>query len=148
MARQCLIQLFQHEEGNSEARGVLSRLGAEEQKARFRLPQDACDEVGRALQVERHDDDAAEQAAEEGRDPLGAVRRPDDDALAATDAARFEFAREASGRLRDAPVRPALDAQPASVGEGVFVAALQEVFEVAVESRTHKTVADKFCSPH
>src|SRR5205085_7731644 len=120
---------------------MLLRLRAEEQEARFSLSLNACDEVGRALNVERHDDDAAERAREEGRDPLGAVPGPEHDALALLNAARVEFAREAEGGLGHAPVRPSLVPQSAPGREGGLRAALQIIVEVAVGRRTHKPFA-------
>src|SRR5437588_10769999 len=113
---------------------MLLRLRAEQEEARLRLSLNACDEVGRALNVERHDDDAAERAAEEGRDPLGAVPGPEHDALAPAYAARVEFAREAKGGLGHAPVRPTRVRQSAPVREGGLRAAREIIVEVAVYS--------------
>ena len=47
---------------------------------------DAAQEVGRGAVVDRHEDDAAQQAAPERDDPFGPVLAPDDDVLPAGDA--------------------------------------------------------------
>ena len=60
---------------------------------------DAGGEVRRACGVEWDGDDSAEEAAEEGGDPLGGVFAPEDDAVAGGDGAAVEFGGEAAGEL-------------------------------------------------
>src|SRR2546422_7950676 len=90
---------------------MASLLLAEQKQSGLDLSPRAINEIRRALLVERNRDRAAQQAAEERRDPFGTVLAPENDAIAFAYATRFKLARKLTGRSRKPPVRPACDAQ-------------------------------------
>jgi hypothetical protein len=71
------------------------------------------DEPDFALFVQRYRNSAAQQTAEERRDPFGTVFAPEQNAVAFAYAARFKLAGELTGCLREAPIGPSRDSQPA-----------------------------------
>ena len=62
---------------------------------------DAREEVGRRAVVDRHDDDAAQQAAPEGDDPLRTVLAQEDDLVAFAQPGCMQARREAARGARD-----------------------------------------------
>ena len=62
---------------------------------------DAREELGRRAVVDRHDDDAAEQAAPERDDPLGPVLAPEDDLVALAEAGGVQARRKAARGAAD-----------------------------------------------
>ena len=65
---------------------------------------DACGELGRASRIERHNEDSAQQAAEEDADPHRGVLAPEHDSDTGDDMAVFELGGEASGQLGERTV--------------------------------------------
>jgi len=120
-----------------QARQVEPTRAAVDEQSSIDLLLNACGKIGRALDVERHDDDAARQRAEESRHPLGAVLAPKQDALAFGNAAPVKLARELEGRVAQPPVSPALRAQAAPVREGYVVAVRHCGVEEADERSSH-----------
>src|SRR5436305_13946632 len=121
----------------SESRQIEQAIAAVHEQPGMDLLLNAGDEVGGAFDIERHDDDAARQASEEGRDPLGAVLAPEQDALAFVNAATVKLARELKRCIAQSLVRPALDAQTAPMREGGFVAARCGLIKKADEIYSH-----------
>jgi hypothetical protein len=79
---------------------------AEQKQSGLDLSLRAADEI-RALRFVQGDRyRAAQQTAEERRDPFGAVLSPENDPVAFAYAARFKLARELKGRTRKPRVRP------------------------------------------
>jgi hypothetical protein len=92
-----LAELF---ESNSRKTEIVHTLtAAVEQQLRLCLPGYPRVKAGRALRIERHRYDAANQTAEECRNPFRAVGRPEQDAIPFLDASGFQLPRELkSGR--------------------------------------------------
>jgi hypothetical protein len=122
----------------AQARQIEPALAAVDQQTRIDLPLHAGDEIGRALDIERHDDDATRQRAKESGHPLGAVLTPQEDALAFGNAAPFEFARELKRRVAQPSVRPALRSQAAPVRQRRLRAVRGGGVEKADERRSHR----------
>ena len=96
VSRESFAQLFQIQGWN--ARDFVVR--AAHAQFRVDLFGDAAREVRCGDFVDGNDNRTAQQASEEGGDPLGAVLAPDEYLVALADAARVEFTREAIGACR------------------------------------------------
>ena len=89
---------------------------------------DARQEIGRGAVVDRHDDDAAQQARPERDDPLRPVLAPEDNFVAFAQAERVQARRQPARRARDLGVRIAAAAEPVVVDQEL-AARLREIAE-------------------
>jgi hypothetical protein len=103
---------------------------------------DSGSEFRRARGVERNDDDAAEEAAEESGDPVGGVGSPEHEALAGGDAAAVEFGGETAGEMGEFAVSGAIAADAAMSHNRCLVSVLEKIRDQAGEIRAHVTIID------
>jgi hypothetical protein len=92
---------------------------------------DARGELGRAGGVEWNGEDAAQQAAEEGGDPLGGVVSPEDDTLAGGDTATVEFGGKSSGESGEFGVGGRVAAYAAIADDRRLPTVAAEIFDEA-----------------
>ena len=90
---------------------------------------DAKEEVGGRPVVDRHDDDAAEQAAPERRDPLRAVLAPEDDGVALAESGLVDARGEGARHEGNCPVRVGPAPEPVVVHAGSHRESTREVLE-------------------
>ena len=99
---------------------------------------DAGPEVGRTCGVERNSEDAAQQAAEEGRDPLGGVFAPQDDAVAGSDAAPFELGGESPSQGSKVDVGSGMPPHAAIAHDGRLPAVAAQIVDQTSQMGTHE----------
>ena len=99
-------------------------------EASFHLGGHALREVGGRNLIDRHHDGAAQDAAEEGDNPLGAILAPQDDLVVLADAASFQFAGEAVGAGQNFAVAPALHTIAAAMHIRGLARVAPEIVEV------------------
>jgi hypothetical protein len=97
---------------------------------------DAREKIGRGAIVDRHDDDADEQAAPERDDPFGTVLAPDDNFVAFAQAELVQPRREAARRASDFAIRVTAAPEPIVVDQEV-AARVREIAE-----KVNQRVAD------
>ena len=101
---------------------------ADEDQPRRHDGDDAREKIRRGAIVDRHDDDAAQQAGPERDDPLRPVLAPEDDLVALADAERVQLRRHRARRVRHFGVAVAAAAEPIVVDEEL-AARLREIGE-------------------
>src|SRR6516165_3293404 len=97
---------------------------------RFDLPRHSRCEFWTGDLVDRHDDRAAQQAAEKCHNPLGAVLSPDENLVAFADVAYFECLRKPVCILQHLAVTPAMYAVASAENVGRFSGMSAKVVEV------------------
>ncbi len=97
---------------------------------------DACGEFGRAGGVEWNGEDAAQQTAEKGGDPLGGVVAPEHDAVTGGDAATVEFGRKSSRESREVSVSSRVAAHAAITDDSCLPTIAAEIFDEAGQMGT------------
>ena len=98
---------------------------------------DAREKVGRRAVVDRHDDDAVEQAAPERDDPLGPVLAEEDDLVALAQAGGVQARGEPARRAADLVVAERAAAEPIVVHEEVAAGRGEIVEEVDERVAAH-----------
>ncbi len=93
-------------------------------------------ELGRAGGVEWDGEDAAEEAAEEGRDPVGGVFGPEDDAVAGDEVATVEFGGEAASEGGEIGVGGGVAAHAEVAHYGGLAAVAAEILDEAGQMGT------------
>jgi hypothetical protein len=88
-------------------------------------------ELGRAGGVEWDGEDAAQQAAEEGGDPVGGVFAPEDDAVAGDEVAAVEFGGEAAGEGGEIGVAGGVAADAVVAHDGRLATVAAEILDEA-----------------
>src|SRR5687767_11419770 len=120
-------EFFELQAGNS-CQEIAAYLFAVKQQLRFCLLFNAGNEIKSAVRVERHDDHAAQQTAEERSDPFRAVFCPQQNAVTFANAALFKVTRKLVSGLRNLFTRPTNDSQLRLVREDGFPAAPGKIF--------------------
>ena len=100
-----------------DRRGELGNVLADQDQLCRDQARDAREEIWRRAVVDRHHDNAAEQAAPEGDDPFRTVLAPEDDFVAFAHAELVKARGEARARYARLPVRVAAAAEPVVVDE-------------------------------